>query len=226
MDAIRAIIAEKAGEFPNLDYYLEIVEEAERHRSSQPDRCIETCKTLIEGVCRTILKTLDNAFDDKHVDGMKLEPLVARTFEDISKYDVSSESQFASLFAKLIQELNRIRNARGDISHGRASPKSEVSSPEFSDFVFSLTESTIIYLLRVFTSISPRTYRAVRYADYPDFNECLDSEFSELLGDKAEFFSLSYSQALFDQDFVDYDERLSEYLAELEELENEELAQT
>jgi hypothetical protein len=179
---------------------------------ARPDRCIETCNALIEGVCKTVLRTLDNAFDDRQVEGMKVKNLVEKTLKDISQYDEEIEFSFPKKFSELVQELTTIRNNRGDISHGRGVPKLIESNSRFSRFLFRQTESAVLYLLESLVEIEPHLPTQVQYEDNPDFNSYLDDEIAELLDDKASLLNIDYSMALFNQDQVDYEERLEAFI--------------
>jgi hypothetical protein len=102
--------------------------------------------------------------------------------------------------------IGNIRNDRGDISHGRLSPKPEQSDTHFSNFVMALTDSFASYLLISFSKVS--ITKELEYEDNIDFNEWLDNE--NPLG------NLSYSKALFTQDQVAYEEELENYLDDKE----------
>lgn len=216
MKEIKDLIAKNEARLPLLDYYLLHIEDAERHKLDQPDRCIETCNALIEGVCKTILRTLDNAYDDKHVEGLKVKRLVQKALEEIARFDEEIEEEFPKKFADLVQELTTIRNNRGDIAHGRGVPKLEVSNSRFSRFLFRQTESAVLYLLESLVAIDLTLPRAVNYDDNPDFNDDLDSEMEELFREAAIELDIRYSEALYQQDQVDYEERLQVYLDRIE----------
>ncbi|WDI30268.1 hypothetical protein PUV54_09885 [Hyphococcus flavus] len=221
MQSIKDLIDDYADEYPHLAYYHKLIETAEENLREHPDITIETCKSLIEGVCKTILKSLDNAFDEKVVEGMKPKQLVERTFDDLSRYDESVEIGFTSQFASLVQEMNLIRNRRGDISHGRSAPKTDVSSSGFSEFILRMTENSVFYMLNIFCNIDLSEQKPIEYEEQKNFNAYLDDEISIALGEHAEGLDICYSRALYDQEPVTYEERLRNYKSEIEESDEE-----
>lgn len=223
MNEIKELIAKNEKRLPHLDYYLMHIEDAEKHKLSQPDRCIETCNALIEGVCKTILRTLDNAYDDRHVEGLKVKRLVQKSLEEIARFDEEIEADFPKKFADLIQELTTVRNNRGDIAHGRGVPRLEVSNSRFSRFLFRQTESAVLYLLESLIAIDLTLPRPVLYEDNPEFNDELDAEMEEVLREASIELDISYSEALYQQDQVDYEERLQVYLDRIEAVQDLEL---
>lgn len=216
MQEIKDLIEENKRRFPNLDYYLLHVDEAVFNKLTQPDRCIETCNALIEGVCKTVLRTLDNAYSDRHVEDLKIKKLVEKTLEEIARFDEEIEVEFPKKFAELIQELATIRNKRGDIAHGRGTPKLKASNSRFSRLLFRQTESAVLYLLESLVAINLTLPKAVNYEDNPEFNDDLDSEMEELFREASFELDIRYSEALYQQDQVDYEERLQVYLDRIE----------
>ena len=212
MQEIKNLIANNQDRFPLLDYYLLHVEDAEKHKLEQPDRCIETCSALMEGVCKTVLRTLDNAYDDRHVEGLKIKRLVEKTLQEVARFDEEIEAEFPNKFAELVQELATIRNKRGDIAHGRGTPKLEASNSRFSRFLFRQTESAVMYLLESLVAIDLTLPKEIKYEDNPEFNESLDSGWEESLAEFSLVLDIKYSEALFAQDKVDYEQRLQAYL--------------
>ncbi len=191
------------GRYEHLIYYQDIIDIIEQNVASQPDICIESCKSLIEGVSKTILKTLDPTISDA---AMKEDvmPLYKKAAKKLAEFDDKIESDFVNRSGSLIENFGMIRNRRGDISHGRAVPKLDFSTPQFSTLVMNVTEAITFYLLEHFFRIE--ISKDIKYEDYDEFNQWLDN--SNPLG------TLSYSKALFEQDVISYEQQLLNYQPE------------
>ena len=93
--------------------------------------------------------------------------------------------------------LGELRNARGDISHGRAVPKELESDRSLSRLAISVTEAIGRYMLASFFAIRPAGLPVVSYEGNEAFNEFLDQRYP-LQGKPL------YSLALFQQFNQDY----------------------
>jgi len=213
MKLVRTLIAQNNEKYAHFSYYEGIIDVIEEKIQSHPDICIESCKSLIEGVSKTIIKKLDNTATDKDLNKMDVMPLFKRAANTLAEFDEELELDFINRTASLIQNFGEIRNERGDISHGRAAPKEVYSSPQFSNLVARVTEGLAFYLLEHFFRLQLPDKTKVKYEDNPDFNEMLDA--ANPMG------SLSFSKAFFDQDNVSYCEQLLDYQTEQEEVREE-----
>jgi hypothetical protein len=209
MKLVRTLISQNNDKYEYFSYYEGIIDVIEQKIQSHPDICIESCKSLIEGVSKTIVKRLDVTATDADLDKMDVMPLFKRAANKLSEYDEELELDFINRTASLIQNFGQIRNERGDISHGRAAPKEVYSSPQFSSLVARVTEALAFYVLEHFFRLQLPNETQIKYEDNPDFNEMLD--IANPLG------SLSFSKALFDQDNISYCEQLLDHQTEQEE---------
>jgi len=209
MKLVRSLIAQNNEKYEHFSYYEGIIDVIEEKIQSHPDICIESCKSLIEGVSKTIIKKLDNTATDGDLNKMDVMPLFKRAANKLAEFDEELELDFINRTASLIQNFGQIRNERGDISHGRAVPKEIYSSPQFSNLVARVTEALAFYVLEHFFRLELSGEVEIKYVDNPEFNEMLDT--ANPMG------SLSFSKALFDQDNVSYCERLLDYQSELAE---------
>jgi len=209
MQLVRTLISQNNDKYEHFSYYEGIIDVIEQKIQSHPDICIESCKSLIEGVSKTIIKRLDVTATDADLKKMDVMPLFKRAANKLAEYDEELELDFINRTASLIQNFGEIRNNRGDISHGRAAPKEDYSSPQFSNLVARVTEALSFYVLEHFFRLRLPEETEIQYDDNPDFNEMLDT--ANQMG------SLSFSKALFDQDNVSYCEQLLDYRAEQEE---------
>lgn len=208
MKSVRTLIEANYERYGHFAYYQTIIDVIELNVTSQPDICIESCKSLIEGVSKTILKTLDTTISDEQIKHMDVMPLFKRAANKLADLDDEIEPDFILRSGTLIENFGRIRNSRGDISHGRAAPKSDFSTPQFSALVMSITEAIAFYLLEHFFRLE--VSNEVKYEDNSEFNQWLDA--LNPLG------NLSYSKAVFEQDPISYEQQLLDYQSEQEEI--------
>lgn len=208
MKQTKDILAQLEAEYSNIDYYQLIIDKIEENVTDNPDIAIESCKSLFEGLGKFIVLNLDKSLNFTVVDGFKYKRAITKAVELLENEDETFESDFSKSLLKSLENLGNIRNDRGDISHGRLSPKPLDSDAHFSVFIVSLSDSFASYLLKSFSKV-PRV-KQLEYEDNPDFNEKLDIE--------NDFGFLIYSKALFEQDLVAYEQELQDYI-ETKELE-------
>ena len=210
MQLVRTLISQNTERYEHFAYYEGIIDIIEEKVQSHPDICIESCKSLIEGISKTIIKTLDNTATDADLQKMDVMPLFKRAANKLAEFDSTLEIDFINRTGTLVENFGRIRNNRGDISHGRAAPKTDFSSPEFSTLAARVTEALASYVLEHFFRLQLPAESEIKYEDNPAFNEMLDT--ANPIG------SLSFSKALFEQDNVSYCEQLLGYQTEQEEV--------
>jgi hypothetical protein len=209
MQLVRTLIIDNNEKYEHFSYYETIIDVIEQNAVTQPDICIESCKSLIEGISKSILKNLDTTFNQEEVDGLNFQSLFRKAMFKLSEHKEEIEIDFIHRAASLIHILGEIRNKRGDISHGKLAPKELFSYAQFSKLVMQMTEGIVFYVLEQFFSLDLSFKEEIKYEDNMDFNQWLDE--SNPIG------NLSYSKALFDQDNVSYFEQLLEYQTEQEE---------
>lgn len=211
MEKIRKIIGEKKGEFPEFGYYHNIIDKIEENIEKMPDIAIESCKSLVEGVSKTILNKLGVAYSEngRNIDNPK--DLLKKALVNIP-IPTSHDPEFITRVCELIARMSEIRNTRGDISHGRLSPKEIDSDANLAKFIAEITDSVGHYLLYIYFNADLSYLEKVKYEDNEEFNQSLDDGYQ--LGE-----SILYSKALFDQDQISYEEQLNNYLQNKEEQE-------
>jgi hypothetical protein len=210
MKQTKEILERLESQYSNIEYYNIIVDKIEENVSTNPDIAIESCKSLLEGISKFILKQIDTAYDPLVVDKTDFHPLVKQAMFKLSEFNEDVEVDFINKANKLIVSIGEVRNRRGDISHGKLSPKEYLSDAHFSNLVMSMTDSLLSYILICFSNVIP--LKELEYEDNPEFNEKLDNE--------NDFGFLSYSKALFDQDIEAYKQELLAYEDSLETEEN------
>lgn len=207
MNLTKTLIEENSNRYKNIEYYFSIIEIIEQNISSNPDVAIESCKSLFEGLSKFILKQLDKAYDKKTINKMDFQPLFKKALEKLADFSENIEIDFVKRANSLVHNLGDVRNKRGDISHGKLSPKEIFSDKEFSMLVVHLTDGLAFYILKNFFSVEYE--EEIEYSDNESFNDYLD-EINYIDG-------ISYSKALFEQDNVAYIELLKEFLSEDDE---------
>ena len=161
---------------------------------------------MLEGLSKFIWKQIDLSYDALVADKMDFHPVVRQAMTKLADYNEDIELDFVNKVNKLIVSIGEVRNKRGDISHGKLSPKEYFSDSQFSQLVMNITDNMLFYVLHSFSKVS--LIKELEYEDNPEFNEWLD--------EKNPLGNLSYSKALFDQDQVAYEEELENYLEDEE----------
>jgi hypothetical protein len=203
MSRTGALIVKHRESFPDHDYYKALLEKAEAEISNFPDITIETCKSVLEGVSKTILTKCGVTYKEKGRDADTAAQLFRKATAELQKYcDIDEEIVQSS--AGTILRISTIRNDRGDISHGKRVPKDESSDAELARFVYEITDSICYYLLDKFLKADLSITEEVVYEGNEVFNEMLDSTYALPGG-------IKYSRALYEQDPVAYGEQLLEF---------------
>lgn len=221
MDSIKELIGRHNDKYPEFAYYLPLLEKAEAALTVHPDICIEICKSLLEGVSKSIIEKTPNPPHirpelDKKFD---VDKIVKMAVNQLKYNNDVIEDAFLTRCSSLANAMGALRNARGDISHGKGVPKLENSDDKLAKLTLNMTESVLYYMLDAFFSL-PTTdgehdvdAEAIPYESNPDFNQSLDDEYP-IDG------RVLYSRALYDQYYKDYLIQLSDYQYE-QELEGE-----
>ncbi|BBE20666.1 hypothetical protein AQPE_4860 [Aquipluma nitroreducens] len=212
MRQTKEILTQLENRYINIDYYYTIIEKIEENVNLNPDIAIESCKALLEGLSKFIWKQIDNSYDSVVADKMDFHPLVRQAVTKLGDFNEDIEVDFVNKVNKLIVSIGEVRNKRGDISHGKLSPKEYMSDAQFSNLIVNITDNMLYYILHCFSKVV--LAKELEYEDNPDFNEKLDNENA--------FGYLSYSKALFVQDIEAYKQELLNHLDLIESsIENE-----
>ena len=153
---------------------------------------------------------------------MRLIILFLRQLSCSKKNDDVYERDFISKLSQIGKHINELRNARGDLSHGKHIPKELLNDQDLSRLLREITESLSRYLISSFFSFkldkieeeSEIEEDFIEYEKNPEFNESLDEEYpydGKLL----------YSQALYKLYYEDYEIQLKDFLDEQEPLDKE-----
>lgn len=174
MDKFKILI-DKNIKIRDLSSYLNVVAIANENIYSNPDICIESCKSLIEGISKTLILELDKSKRLDDIKNLTLEKLYKTAVETVDKYNDQFETDFAKRFSTIVQIIGEIRNERGDISHGRPVPKVIESDSYLSKLIYDLTDSFLEYLLKHFFDIDFREEGLI-YSKLEEYNNYLDEQ--------------------------------------------------
>lgn len=206
MKLTRHIIDSHVEVFDNFQYYHTILDLIESNLESNPDISIESCKSLFEGVSKSILSHLDTYYSPSENEEKTVQQLVKKMLKKLKECIEIEELNYISVF---VSEIGSIRNKRGDISHGRPSPKEISSDVGFATMIANSTDNFVSYILKLFFSIEIASDKQYNYNDYEEFNEWLDEQ------DSAGFLR-RYSLALFETDYVRYEQELQNFYPDKE----------
>ncbi|MAN75363.1 MAG: hypothetical protein CME84_14935 [Henriciella sp.] len=204
------LIHRHAGSDADFQYYMTIIENAEKNDIENPDISIECCASLFQGIAKTIVYNLEPGCDRAEFERGKVHNQVRHTLRCLAASDDIIEIGFPTAALNLVQSAGELRNARGDISHGRASPKLLASDRSLARLVLVTTEALVRYMLATYFAIRPEPEQLISYEDFPAFNDQLD-EANPLEGKPL------YSRALYDQFYEDYIIQLQGFEDELTE---------
>lgn len=142
-------------------------------RKLTADNCIETCKSLIEGISKTVLsqidlklkivherfeahelKSLRSTFDKIAGSGEDFPVLFRQAILVLSNYHQACQKELMNSLGKdFCKYLTRLRNDRGDIAHGRAAPKVEKSTLDLAFMIENITDLITFHMLEILSLI-------------------------------------------------------------------------
>lgn len=225
LHSLSNLIKRHNADFPEFEYYLPIISKAEKNEIPHPDISIECCNSLIQGISKTIILRLESDAEKKEVDNCDTDKLVKRALKCIAINDDVYEEDFVRRCVSLAFSISTLRNARGDISHGKSVPKALYSDMSLSRSITGMTSSLLTYTLSSFYAIDLQARedekpteelidkddsQEINYENNLEFNNYLD-ELNPLEGKPL------YSLALYEQYIEDYEIQLSDYLYEKEQ---------
>ncbi|MDG6359503.1 abortive infection family protein [Glaesserella parasuis] len=188
---------------PSLLVYQRHISEIENNICRNPVLSIELCKSLSEGICKTILTDKGVSIPDNFPN------LVSTTLSHLNVDNHPDAEHIKELSKRLGGVLHYIATIRNDCnyaSHGQDIEHKPVSS-DLALFVTHTTNAILGFILHFYivTGDYQRGER-IRYEDYQEFNDYLDEVYESNMGK-----IISFSRALFDQDIEAYKEEFLEY---------------
>src|SRR5690554_2016633 len=252
MELTKQSISNHSRLIPGIEGYLTLIDKIEENKSIHPDIAIETCKSLLEGLClkglsllsdkyinskslrtkcKNDLKALTNtAFDEVYTDYVEsqVHESLANMLIDISvtqKIKDNAKRKVRDQAIEAIAKVSAIRNERGDISHGRVYPKRQESSIALSKSICSITDGICSFMIEQIAEkylLKLKTQDRLIYQDLTDFNNWLD-QMHHVSSIKVDF-----SRIFYDNAYDKYEEYYyTEYLELLEfSEENENIEKT
>ena len=192
---------------PSFNAFEMYITTIENNIEVNPSLCIETCKSLIEGICKTILTNKSIVSKE----GYKFQELVRQTVDALiipTDYYKEKFCELARRIASVAQVIAEIRNHSGFASHGQDVKTISVDST-LSLFIYKITDVIGGFILHYYmTHNNPKKDSRIHYEDCNQFNEYLDETNPFAIG----LLSLSASEALYQQDYEAYKEEYLYYL--------------
>lgn len=185
-------------------YYL-LIEKVQKNVNINPDISIEACKSLIEWISKFILTKVDKTYSSS--ESLEMSPLLRKML--LKVWEFSKKEFDDSLIQRLASVVHRIwelRNNRWDISHGKIYPKYEESDINLSNFVVSITDELLFYVLNIFFNLDFSVDEWIKYEDNEDFNDYLDEENNFIY-----IWRKRYSEALFELEPETYITELTDF---------------
>ena len=194
-----------------FDYYELLIEKAEKNANVNPDICIEACKSLLEGISKHIQKSFNPQLSEKDFKdrNVTLQSIFGNALNKLAEYSEDFELNLMQQLASAVKVIGEIRNSRGDISHGKLIPKAGYSDKPLAFFICQFTEAVVMYMLNVFDTIDLSYQAETKYEDCQKYNDFLD-EAHPIDG------IVSYSKALYAQEYDTYIDGLNDYEDEVE----------
>lgn len=201
-------IKENIEKIASLSPFLDHIDVIEKNVSSNPTLCVETCKSLIEGMCKTILTNKNLPFPNN----ISFSALVQETINSTLNADETYRADIVDLgrrIAGVADKLGVIRNHAGFVSHGM-----DVLNPRLTEtlsvFAYKITDTIGGFILSCYNNnrVVSADHR-IHYEDCRPFNDFFD-------GTNQLPYGLLASRALFDQDYEAYKAEYFEYLSDLE----------
>lgn len=200
-------IKEYIHKMPSFNTFEMHIATIENNIEANPSLCIETCKSLIEGICKTILTNKALTYKE---DG-KFQELVKQTMNSLV---ISSDCykdelcELARRIASVAQKIAEIRNNSGFASHSQDIKAISVNLT-LSLFIYKITDVIGGFILHYYiTHNNPKKDNRIHFEDCQEFNEYFDEENPFAIG----LLTLSSSEALYRQDYEAYKEEYLYYL--------------
>ena len=197
---------------PSFEPFLEHIDLIEDVVQSNPALCVETCKSLIEGICKTILTNKAVHFE---LD-IPFQGLVRQTIDAILVTEDNYRGDMIELrrrIASVSQKLGEIRNNAGFVSHGM-----DVLNPRLTEtistFAYRVTDAIAGFILNCYCNnrVVINDQR-IHYSDCIAFNTYFDELYPMNFG----IIEISTSEALYKQDYQAYKEAYFSYISDLED---------
>lgn len=110
-------IREHISKMPSFNYLNDHLSTIESMIETNPDLCIEVCKSMIESLCKTILTNQAVAYNTD----WQFQTLVKLTLENMFTDELHKTDKIELIrrIASVVQKLGEMRNSSGFASHGQ-----------------------------------------------------------------------------------------------------------
>lgn len=171
MDILRELCEAYAKWKPLEETILRI----ETYQNSSGALVLESCKSLIESICKTILEDLNEPISGTE----SLQRLVSKACNKMEC--LPNTGDLTRSFITVAQRLGEFRNDFAVISHGasvsRIEERRDKITKAATDFMISTVEQLAVFLITVYQEEYPlQKEEKIRYEDNPDFNDVFDEE--------------------------------------------------
>lgn len=186
-----------------IELYERYIGQIESNKKSDPNVSFEATKSLGEAIFRHILAhprikgNFKEILNQRNVTTAALYVGTCRALSDLDLLDIEIMIPGKQFFS----DISAIRNDNGLISHGR-------DLRSLRDLRLSTIELAIVNVINHLLVLLD-AYELL--LDPPSVTYEENKEFNDYLDDINEIEGISYSQALYDQDAVAYEEQLDEY---------------
>lgn len=192
MDSLKALVKRHIKEFPDFQYYGALAEFTSAietyHQDLHMGVSLDCCNSLLQSICKTIIMQIDPNTEIESLNrGSEsvIDSLIAKAANLLKKNDDIHEINFVRRLTKLIEPIRKLRDARGDLSHGKCIPKELVNDQDLSRLLREITESLSRYLISSFFSFELERSKedieieedSIRYEKNSEFNDLLDEEY-------------------------------------------------
>ncbi|MCA4534904.1 hypothetical protein DW785_01215 [Bacteroides xylanisolvens] len=193
--------------FNNFETHISTIEKTVE---TNPALCIETCKSLVESICKTIL-TNQNIEHDNYGQFQALVKQTINCLIDTNECYKDDLCELVRRIASVSQKLAEIRNISGFASHGQDINHVSMSTT-MSLLAYKITDVLGGFIIHYYINHASKRDSRIHYEDCQEFNELFDEENPLELGGVI----LSASEALYKQDYQAYKEIYFSYLDNLE----------
>jgi len=166
---------------PKAFTILHQIEAIELNLEPQPEVAIETCRSLIESVCKTILSDLGENLPPKP-NAENLVSLVLKRlalFADPKSVDAEAKEAVGDTVTginKFVNGIGKYRRFFGLASHGRDGYRESVDGCH-ARLVAGVTDALVSFLYEAHRRLhGEEEWHRAFYGDHPDFDQYLDDE--------------------------------------------------
>lgn len=195
-----------------LNSFILLIEENE---IANPNIALDSAKTLLESISKTILNDKSVSFDADSNLGWLVKQAFSSlpVFSKLGVEDVNSAKSILGSFENITRCVGEFRNTHGFFSHGQ-----DLQSEKFDKYLVSLVISSVDVLssfLIMSHAEDLKDRSRIYYEEHDEFNRYLDSTSEEY--PVVQGIQLMPSRALF-TDPIAYQDQLNEFVNEKNEL--------